>query len=138
MTPGSLSRCSNASTPTARTPAGRRNGRQIILTEGDTSAVPATQRDPAGSGGNQTLIEAIAKAHCWQEQLESGVYSSLEDLARTHGVDRTYIGRMLRLTSLAPDIIEAILRGDEPNGLSLERLRENLPVRWDEQRERWG
>ena len=41
---------------------------------------------------------------------------------------------MLRLTSLAPDIIESILRGDEPDGLSLEKLRKNLPVRWDEQR----
>jgi len=40
-------------------------------------------------------------------------------------------------TSLAPDIIEAILRGDEPDGLSLEKLRKNLPVRWDEQRECW-
>jgi len=39
-----------------------------------------------------------------------------------------------RLTSLAPDIIEAILRGDEPDGLSLEKLRKHLPVRWDEQR----
>ena len=45
---------------------------------------------------------------------------------------------MLRLTSLAPDIIEAILRGDEPEGLSLEKLRKNLPMRWDEQRERYG
>ncbi len=52
------------------------------------------------------------------------------------------VGRMLRLTSLAPDIIEAILRGDEPDGLSrarprglsLEKLRKNLPVRWEEQR----
>jgi hypothetical protein len=60
---------------------------------------------------------------------------------------------MLRLTSLAPDIIEAILRGDEPDGLSLEKLRKpalsvvegpalsvvegNLPVRWDEQTEAW-
>jgi hypothetical protein len=41
---------------------------------------------------------------------------------------------MLRLTSLAPDIIEAILRGDEPDGLSLVKLRKHLPVRWDEQR----
>jgi len=45
---------------------------------------------------------------------------------------------MLRLTSLAPDITEAILRGDEPDGLSLEKLRKNLPVRWDEQREKWA
>ena len=45
---------------------------------------------------------------------------------------------MLRLTSLAPDIIDAVLRGDEPDGLSLEKLRKNLPVRWEEQRKRWG
>jgi len=69
--------------------------------------------------------------------LESSEYASLEDLAHAVGCDRTYIGRMLRLTSLAPDIIEAILRGDEPDGLSLEKLRKNLPVRWDEQRKTW-
>ena len=51
------------------------------------------------------------------------------------GVDSIYVGRMLRLTSLTPDIIEAILCGDEPDGLSLEKLRKHLPVRWDEQRE---
>jgi hypothetical protein len=45
--------------------------------------------------------------------------------------------RLLRLTSLAPDTIEAILCGREPDGLSLEKLRKNLPVRWEEQRERW-
>jgi len=73
----------------------------------------------------------------WQTQLESGEYASLEDLAKDVGCDRTYVGRMLRLTSLAPDIIEAILRGDEPDGLSLEKLRKNLPVRWEEQRKTW-
>jgi hypothetical protein len=45
---------------------------------------------------------------------------------------------MLRLTSLAPDIVEAILRGDKPDGLSLEKLRKDLPVRWDVQREAYG
>jgi len=45
---------------------------------------------------------------------------------------------MLRLTSLAPDIIEAILCGDEANGLSLEKIRKNLPVRWEEQSKAWG
>jgi len=97
---------------------------------------------------NCMLIEAIAKAHRWQEQLESGEYLSLEDLTQAvgssrrsrqakTGVDRTYVGRLLRLTSLAPDIIEAILRGDEPDGLSLRKLQKNLPVRWDEQRKQW-
>ena len=52
-------------------------------------------------------------------------------------MDRTYVGRVLRLTSLAPDIVEAILRGDEPNVLSLRKLQKDLPVCWEEQRERW-
>ena len=58
------------------------------------------------NGANPTLIEAIAKGHRWQAQLESGEYPSLEDLAKDVGCDRTYVGRVLRLTSLAPDIIE--------------------------------
>ena len=36
-----------------------------------------------------------------------------------------------------PDIVQAIVRGDEPDGLSLEKLRKSLPLRWDEQRKRW-
>ena len=108
----------------------RRNGRQMILTEGEPSAT-------CESDANHTLIEAIAKAHRWQEQIESGEYAGVEDLAKAIGVGRTYVGRMLRITSLAPNIIEAILCGDEPDGLSLERLRKNLPVRWDEQRKEW-
>ena len=53
-------------------------------------------------------------------------------------VDRSYVGRIIRLTLLAPDIIEAIVRGDEPSGLSLERLVKGMPVVWEEQRERFG
>ncbi len=45
---------------------------------------------------------------------------------------------MLRLTSLAPDTVEAILRSDEPDGLSLEKLRKDLPARWEEQRKTLG
>ncbi|NLF32029.1 MAG: hypothetical protein GX591_14225 [Planctomycetes bacterium] len=114
----------------------RRNGRNMIITEDDAEAVSAR---PAANPANQTLVEAIAKGYRWQEQLESGEYASLDDLAQAVGVDRTYVGRMLRLTSLAPDLIEAILRGREPEGMSLEKLRKDLPVRWSEQRERmWG
>jgi hypothetical protein len=115
---------------------------EIWITRSHTVSLP-----PPPAAGNalssversyrRTLIEAIAKGHRWQTQLESGEYASLEDLAKDVGCDRTYVGRMLRLTSLAPDIIEAILRGDEPDGLSLEKLRKHLPLRWDEQREVW-
>ena len=110
----------------------RRNGRQIILAEGPPDDTPTSSAD-----GADTLIGAIAKAHRWQGQIEAGQFATIEELARELGFDRTYVGRMLRLTSLAPDIIEAILRGDEPAGLSLEKLRKVLPVCWREQRSRW-
>ena len=116
----------------------RRNGQCMVLTEGEAVPVSATQPAHDDNGANRTLIEAIAKGRRWQEQLESGEYPSLEELAQAVGVDRTYVGRMLRLTSLAPDIVEAVLRGDEPDGISLEKLRKNLPVRWDEQRRAYG
>ena len=90
-----------------------------------TAQLEAGRAQPSA---NQTLVEATAKAHRWQ-QLESGEYPSFEGLAHAVGVDRTYVGRMLSLTGLAPDIIEAILRGDEPDGLSLEKLRKSLSVR---------
>ena len=83
------------------------------------------------------LIEAIAKAHRWQEQIESGEYTGVEDLAQALGVDRTCAGRTLRLTSLAPDIVEAILRGDEPDGISFRSLRKRLPVYREKQGQVW-
>ena len=43
---------------------------------------------------------------------------------------------LLRLTSLAPDIVEAILRGHEPDGISLRKLQKGVPLCWQEQRER--
>jgi len=108
----------------------RRNGRQMILTDGAPSSA-------CESDANHTLIEAIAKAHRWQEQIESGEYAGLEDLAQAIGIDRTYAGRILRLTSLAPDIVEAILKGEESEDMSLRALQGGLPACWGKQRERW-
>jgi hypothetical protein len=105
----------------------------------DSRSVSAAQHVKDTRAANRTLIDALAKAHRWQTQREAGGYASLEDLAHAVGCDRTYVSRMpLRLTSLSPDIIEAILRGDEPDGLSLEKLRKNLPVSWQQQTEMWA
>ena len=75
----------------------------------------------------------VARAHRWQELLESGRYASIRELALDAGVDNSYLARMLRLTLLAPDLIEAILDGTEPDGLSLEKLY-RVPTSWQEQR----
>lgn len=70
--------------------------------------------------------------------LDSGEAGSLDELATKYDVGHSYVGRILRLPTLAPDIIKAILAGNEPNGLSLTRLRDDLPLRWNDQRQTLG
>ncbi len=76
---------------------------------------------------------ALARAHRWRQLLEKGRFASIRELAAAVGVDNSYVARQLRLTLLAPDIVEAVLEGAEPSGLSLEKLYA-APVGWDEQR----
>ena len=101
---------------------------------GQTSRTPPSLPGISSlASNNVALVSALAKAYRWQEQLESGEYAGLEDLAAASGVDRTYVGRILRLTSLAPEIVERILNGDEPDGISLRRLQKGVPAVWAEQ-----
>lgn len=111
----------------------RRGGRkEIIVPEGLENAGPPTA--PA----QEPLVRAVARAFAWQEMLESEHYASVTALAEALGVDRSYVRRILSLACLAPDIVEAIARGDEPGGLSLEKMAKQLPMLWAEQRERIG
>jgi hypothetical protein len=108
----------------------RRNGRQMILAD---SIESETDLDESGLP-NIALLVAIARAYSWQDQLESGEFEDLEDIAKANGVDRSYVGRMLQLTSLAPDIVESILDGQVYANISLRHCRKGIPASWDEQR----
>ena len=112
----------------------RLNGRQMILAEGNESGDKQTKHKSL----NVSLITALAKAYRWQDQLESGEYRDLEDIARDNKVDRSYVGRLLQLTSLAPDIVESILEGTEYSELSLRDFRKGIPFLWEEQRRMFG
>ena len=57
------------------------------------------------------MVKALARAFRWRKMLDKGVHATLEDLARAKGVGASYVSRVLRLTLLAPDIVEAILDG---------------------------
>jgi len=115
----------------------RRGGKKEIISARSPSGLPPGAHTPADVGPRRPIVVALARAHAWQKMLDSGQAGSTAELARKYDVDRSYVGRMLKLTSLAPDIVEAVLAGDEPSGLSLACFREGMPVRWDQQRQRW-
>ena len=84
------------------------------------------------------LVQALGRAFSWAEAIESGEVHSISDLARNLDVDNSYVVRILKLTTLAPDIIEAILHGEEPSGLSLAKLIRTFPMDWERQRALFG
>jgi hypothetical protein len=90
--------------------------------------------DPIRPSHQEALVIALARAHRWQRLLDEGKFESVSDLAREIGLDPSFAARLLRLTLLAPDIIEAILMGEEPSGLSLTTLTKQLPSDWKAQR----
>ena len=63
---------------------------------------------------DNAMVKALARAFRWRKFLDQGVHGTLEDLARAKGVNATYVSRILRLTLLAPDIVEAMLDGRQP------------------------
>jgi len=74
----------------------------------------------------------------WQALIDEGKFSNLIELARAVGKDYAYVGRILRLTLLAPDIIHAALTGTLPEGVGVEHLRRTLPALWSEQKKELG
>jgi hypothetical protein len=109
----------------------RRGGRKLIMTpEGAAAAAPKPRRD-------DTLIKALIRAHRWRRQIESGRAKSITDLAEQEGVKVAFVCRLLPLTCLAPNLVEAILDGRQPKGLKLAEMLGNGPLGWEEQRSVW-
>jgi hypothetical protein len=108
----------------------RRPGRKTVVTPQGTSLspnqMPSRKADPA-------IIKALARAFRWKRMLDTGRYASISEIAVKEKIDRGYVGTVLRLTLLAPDIVETILNGDATE-LSLPRLLEPFPLEWDAQR----
>ena len=76
---------------------------------------------------------ALARGHRWLAMLESGEAESLTEVAEREGMDRAYVSRMVNLTTLAPDIVAAILDDAMPNHISLFDLAVDPPALWADQ-----
>src|SRR5712672_4230461 len=101
--------------------------KQVVTPAGATPWIPAPSRV------DSTLVKAIVRAHRWRTMLESGEYATVRDLAKAQAINESYLGRVLRLTLLAPKIVEAILEGRQPATLELDDLMQLFPVEWDKQ-----
>ena len=67
--------------------------------------------------------------------LESGEFATIAELAEREGIAPTYMTRVLRLTLLAPDIVEAILDGKQNPDMTLARLLAPFPLDWARQKD---
>jgi hypothetical protein len=105
----------------------QRSGRkQIIAPPGETPWSPTPRIETS-------LVKAVVRAYRWRQMLESGAYGSSAELAKAETVNDSYLSRILRLTLMAPGIIEAILGGRQPSTLQLNDLLQPLPAEWAKQ-----
>jgi hypothetical protein len=106
-----------------------RGGRKLVIApDGAPSwAKPRARVD-------NTMIKALGRAFRWRKLLEAGVYVTVEEIAEAEKINTSYVSRILRLTLLAPEIVEAILDGRQPAEITLAGLMRPFPVVWREQR----
>ena len=106
-----------------------RGGRKLVVSP---DGMPAW----AGSRSrvDDTLVKALARAFRWRRLLETGIHGTVDEIARAEGINDSYVSRILRLTLLAPDIVDAILDGRKPPALTMARLMKPFPAAWEDQR----
>jgi hypothetical protein len=118
-----------ATSITVRVPLAIRHrpGRKTVVTPTTDGLAPVTtQADP-------TLVKALARAFRYQRLLNEGRYATITEMAVAERIERGYLGGLLRLTLLAPDIVSAILDGRAPGNITLQLLLEPFPTSWSEQ-----
>jgi hypothetical protein len=106
----------------------QRGGQKQILSP------PGSAPWSSAPGVDAALLKAVVRAYRWREMLESGEYSSAAELARAENVNDSYLSRVLKLTLLAPEIVEAIVTGQQSPTLQVNDLLRPFPVDWHRQR----
>ena len=79
-------------------------------------------------------MKALARVFRYQKLLDEGRYASISEMATAEKIEPGYLATLLLLTLLAPDVVEAILNGRQPEGLQLSALIGSIPVIWKQQR----
>jgi hypothetical protein len=109
----------------------KRGGRKVVLAPdgalGDRRNLVCQQIDNA-------IVKAIARAFRWRDMLENGTHATIKEIAGAEDINHSYVARIMRLTLLAPDIVEVILEGRQPPALTLPILMKRFATAWTRQR----
>lgn len=125
----------NPQTITIRVPFAirKRGGRKLVIApDGTETGAPVRLRV------DNAMVKALARGFRWRKLLETGVFGTIEEIAAKEKINSSYVGRLLRMTLLAPHIVEAILDGRQSVEMTLATLMEPFTVAWEEQRLRIG
>src|SRR3954471_18303701 len=128
---------SDGRTITVRVPISirKRGGKKVVLAPDGTSINVSKL---CCQHVDNAMLKALARGFRWGEMLEQGTYSTVLDIAGAEQINESYVSRLLRLTLLAPDIVEAIVTGRQSPAMTLATLMGQLPVVWKEQRAKMG
>jgi hypothetical protein len=107
----------------------KRGGRKVVV-----SPAGAEPWAPSRPRIDNTLLRAVVQAFHWKHQLETGQFATIGELAEAETLDRSFVSHVLRLTLLAPELVEAILDGSQPRTMELQPLMRGLAVEWEWQR----
>ncbi|WP_395661372.1 hypothetical protein [Aestuariivirga sp.] len=82
---------------------------------------------------DNALLKALARGFRWRKLLETGDFSTIQEIAEAENINPSYVSRVLRMTLLAPEIVAAILAGRQPEGLTMARAMRPFPLEWRHQ-----
>ena len=82
---------------------------------------------------DSALLKALARGFRWRKLLETGDYATIEEIADAENINPSYVSRVLRMTLLAPEIVEAILAGKQPEGMTMAKAMQPFPLEWRRQ-----
>ena len=106
----------------------KRGGRKLVITPDGTMKAPVSR-----ARVDSALLKALARGFRWRKLLETGDYATIEEIAGAENINPSYVSRVLRMTLLAPEIVETILAGKQPEGLTMARAMQPFPIEWPNQ-----
>ncbi len=106
----------------------KRGGRKLVITPDGVAVAPAPR-----ARVDSALLKALARGFRWRKLLETGDFSTIEEISDAENINPSYVSRLLRMTLLAPEIVEATMAGRQPPGLTMARAMQPFSMEWRRQ-----